>query len=139
MKFGTISFNDLLNNNHQKQIGDIPAFTDDVDSCVLIGLEFGDSINKPDMVEEILLDDFKDCGFVTADVHITHILRITGNVKGDEGRKDWLVVFDKDAEYNCLKRFLTNWRVGWVCDFVVNYREDYDPDYNPYDNTDYDI
>ena len=139
MKFGTISFNDLLNNNHQKQIGDIPAFTDDVDSCVLIGLEFGDTINKPDMVEEILLDNFKECGFVTTDVHITHVLRITGNVKGDEGRADWLVIFDGDAEYNCLKRFLTNWRVGWVCDFIVNYREDYDPDYNPYDNTDYDI
>ena len=139
MKFGTISFNDLLNNNHQKPTGDIPAFTDDVDSCVLIGLEFGDYINKPDMVEEILLDDFKDCGFVTADVRITHVLRITGNVKGDEGRADWLVVFDGDAEYNCLKRFLTNWRVGWVCDFIVNYRKDYDPDYNPYDDTDYDI
>ena len=126
MKFGTISFNELLNNNHQKPTGDIPAFTDDVNSCVLIGLEFGDYINKPDMVEEILLDDFKDCGFVTADVRITHVLRITGNVKGDEGRADWLVVFDGDAEYNCLKRFLTNWRVGWVCDFIVNYREDYD-------------
>lgn len=138
MKFGTISFDDLLNGNHQEPIGDMPAFTDDVNCCVLVGLEFGDAINKPDMVAETLLDDFKECGFVTADVQITHVLRITGNVKGDEGRKDWLVVFDGDAKYNCVKRFLTYWKVSWVCDFTVNYRKDYDPGYEPEDDSDYD-
>ena len=89
------------------------------------------------MVAETLLDDFKECGFVTADVQITHVLRITGNVKGDDGRKDWLVVFDKDAKYNCVKRFQTYWKVSWVCDFTVNYRKDYgldDPDDSDYDN-----
>lgn len=137
MKFGTISFDDLLNGNHQSPIGDMPAFTDDVNSCVLVGLEFGDAVNNPDMVAETLLDDFKECGFVTADVQITHVLRITGNVKGDEGRKDWLVVFDKDAKYNCLKRSQTYWKVSWVCDFTVNYRRDYGLD-DPEDDSDYD-
>lgn len=137
MKFGTISFDDLLHGNHKKPIGDMPAFEDDVNSCVLVGLDFGDAINNPDSAAETLLEDYIECGFVTdPDVKITHVLRITGNVKGDAGRKDWVVVFDSDPKYNCVKRLQAYWKTSWICDFVVNYREDYDPHYVPEDDSD---
>lgn len=138
MKFGTISFKELLKGNHNEPVGELPAFEDDVNSCVLVGLDFGDAVNELDKVAETLLEDYKECGFVTADVEISHILRITGNVLGDEGRKDWLVVFDGDPKYNCVKRFQCYWKTCWVCDFTVNYRKDYDPDYDLEDDTDYD-
>jgi hypothetical protein len=59
--------------------------------------------------------------FVKADM-------LTGNVAGEQGRKDLLLVFNKAAKVNVGK--LAMWRlqfgdISWVDDFVANYAKDY--------------
>lgn len=114
LTLGKISFTDLKNGNFD--------FEQDKNSCVIMGL----SVQAPDMKE--LQDDatefFQSTGFVTNDAYVVRMLRVTGNVKGDNGRWDWVVIFDKDPEFNCVARLHTP-DTKWICDFVVNYEEDY--------------
>ena len=114
MTLGKISFTDLKKGNFD--------FEQDKNSCVIMGL----SVQAPDMKE--LQDDatefFRSTGFVTNDAYVVRMLRVTGNVKGDDGRWDWVVVFDKDPEFNCVARLRTP-DTKWICDFVVNCERDY--------------
>ena len=114
MTLGKISFTDLKNGSFD--------FEQDKNSCVIMGL----SIKAPDM-EELQNDAtefFQSTGFVTNDAYVVRMLRVTGNVKGDDGRWDWVVIFDKDPEFNCVARLHTP-DTKWICDFVVNYEKDY--------------
>lgn len=114
MTLGKISFTDLKNGNFD--------FEADKNSCVILGL----SIKAPDMRE--LQNDatkfFKSTGFVTNDAYVVRMLRVTGNVIGDEGRWDWVVVWNKDPEFNYVARLNTP-DTKWICDFVDNYQRDY--------------
>ena len=50
---------------------------------------------------------------------------IEGNVRGSEGRKDWLLEFDhEEVQFNYLAR-LRFPDLKWTSDFIVNYRKDY--------------
>lgn len=51
--------------------------------------------------------------------------RILGNVLGDDGRWDYLLVFDHpEIQFNPLARLRFH-DIKWTSDFVVNYAEDY--------------
>lgn len=120
MEYGKISFKDLKEGNHE--------FNPDVDAVVLVGVGIDVNTDDPKEVGEVLSTELRDCGFVTNDAQVSKALRITGNVRGDEGRWDWVLVFDKNPNFNCIKRFATPWKVSWVCDFVPNYGDDFDCD-----------
>jgi hypothetical protein len=54
--------------------------------------------------------------------------KITGNVLGEDGRTDLVLIFNKDVDMHVGK--LAMWRlafrdVSWMDDFVVNFRKDY--------------
>lgn len=126
MKYGTISFSDLkLGAEEHKKRKEFP-FTDDVNSCVLMGVLF--NVDAPeeenDRMEEKILEYLKkEMRFVTADVKIDALLRITGNLEGEDGSHDWVIVFSGNAEYNFVNR--PEW-VKWICDYTVNYAEWYE-------------
>ncbi len=53
---------------------------------------------------------------------------LSGNVMGDKGRIDLVVIFSDEAKPNIGK--LAMWRlringVKWIDDFIVNYKDDY--------------
>lgn len=111
MNTNTISFNELDKFN-------------DSNSAVLLGIEFeeGDDFSK--------LKDFltNELGFSNGK-NLIGVHRITGNVLGDEGRRDWLLEFDnEDVQFNPLARLRCARSLKWTSDFIDNYREDYDAD-----------
>ena len=75
------------------------------------------------MEEKILEYLKKEMRFVTADVKIDALLRITGNLEGEDGSHDWVIVFSGNAEYNFVNR--PEW-VKWICDYTVNYADWYE-------------
>ena len=119
MKYGSISFEDLKNGNFE-------GFTEDVDSCVVLGpcVRHEDDL---DQIEQAILEDLRDdAGFVTdKEARVAQLLRVTGNVRGDEGRWDHVIVFDRDPKYNVIGRLRTGFKISWICDFTVNYARDY--------------
>lgn len=93
----------------------------DSNSAVLLGIEFeeGDDFSK--------LKDFltNELGF-SKGKNLIGVHRITGNVKGDDGRHDWLLEFDnEDVQFNYLARLQCAHTLKWTSDFIDNYREDY--------------
>lgn len=112
---GKISFKDLRDGNHD--------FKADVNSCVILGLGMPEDVDKEEMQKQAT-EFFKSTGFVTNDAYVVRMLRVTGNVIGDEGRWDWVVVWNKDPEFNCVARLNTP-DTKWICDFVDNYQRDY--------------
>ena len=116
LTIGKISFTDLKNQNFD--------FQEDKNSCVLMGLTVDGDADMDELQKEAT-DFFKSTGFVTTDATVVKMLRITGNVLGDDGRWDWVVVWDKDPEFNYIARLRTP-DTKWICDFVVNYEKDYE-------------
>lgn len=116
MTVGKISFTDLKNQNFD--------FQEDKNSCVLMGLTVDENGDMGELQKEAT-DFFKSTGFVTTDATVVRLLRITGNVLGDDGRWDWVVVWDKDPKFNYIARLRTP-DTKWICDFVVNYEKDYE-------------
>ena len=116
LTIGKISFTDLKNGNFD--------FQEDTNSCVLLGLSVDENCDL-DELQKQATDFFKSTGFVTTDATVVRMLRITGNVLGDEGRWDWVIVWDKDPKFNYIARLNTP-DTKWICDFVVNYERDYE-------------
>ena len=51
-------------------------------------------------------------------------LNIDGNVLGDKGRNDVLLILEKGTEIDPIKRLLVN-GLTWTGDFISNYGKDY--------------
>ena len=52
--------------------------------------------------------------------------RILDNVKGDEGRTDYLLEFDNDdVQFNYIARLRFGRNLKWTSDFIDNYKRDY--------------
>lgn len=118
MNIGTIQFADILNGEHE--------FTKDVDSCAMVGISIDFDQTPADDVQETLEEELRGCGFVTnKEAKVKDLLRVGGNVKGDEGRTDWIIVFDRDPGFNPISRLRAPWPVKWVSDYVDNYAGDY--------------
>lgn len=66
-------------------------------------------------------------------VKAIELMKIDGNVLGDEGRSDILVLFNKRIDIsepgnyniNPFKRILHSPDLKWTCDFLDNYKRDY--------------
>lgn len=127
MKYGTISFSDLkLGAEEHMKRKEFP-FTDDVNSCVMMGVLFDANAPEDEVqrMEEKIIEYFrKDVGFVTKDVKVDALLRITGNKDGDKGSCDWVIIFSGDPAFNVTNRPMS-W-VKWICDYTVNYAEWYE-------------
>ena len=115
MTLGKISFTDLKDGNYE--------FREDVNAVVITSLMV-DPKTPLDELQEEATNFFQGVGFVTDDSYVVQMLRITDNVLGDDGRHDYIVVFDKDPEFNYAARFRVP-DIKWICDFVVNYRDDF--------------
>ena len=107
MTFSTIHFSDLSKFN-------------DSNSLVATGLELNESdlsdVNNF-FVNEVGLSKGKN---------LIGAYRILDNVLGDEGRTDWLFVFDNEnIEFNPMKRLLVAASVKWTSDFIDNFADDY--------------
>ena len=109
MTFSTIHFSDLSNFN-------------DSNSLVVIGLD----LNESDL--NGINNFFANKVGLSKGKNITGAYRILGNVLGDEGRTDWLFVFDNEnVEFNPIKRLLVAAKVKWTSDFIDNFADDYAP------------
>lgn len=107
MKLQTINFDELSNYN-------------DSNSIVFAGTLISD-----DDVEDICTFP-TEIGLAPADKHVVGIYKILGNVKGDKGRVDWLIVFDReDIQFNFITRLKYRGWIKWTSDFICNYYNDY--------------
>lgn len=61
-------------------------------------------------------------------LEITDMKRIVGNVLGEEGRTDYLLVFNKNPEryVNGLRRIAVCTDLKWIDDYLTNYSNDYE-------------
>lgn len=93
----------------------------DSNSAVLLGISFEDD-NDYSKLNDFLSNEI---GF-SKGKNLIGVHRITGNVLGDEGRRDWLLEFDnEDVQFNYLARLQCAHTLKWTSDFVVNYEDDY--------------
>ena len=108
MKLSTIQFSELNEYN-------------DSNSLVFTGLCLAEE-DVPE-VEKF----FHSKGLMSADKHIIDVKHIEGNVLGEEGRTDWLFVFDnEDKQFNPMVRLsMSPMGVKWTSDFIDNYAADY--------------
>lgn len=126
MKYGTISFEELRQSAEDHMKREQFPFKDDCNSCVMMGVLFNTDApeDETQKLEEKIIEYFrKDLGFVTKDVKVDALLRITGNKDGEDGSQDWVIIFSGDPEFNVLNRPMS-W-VKWICDYTVNYAEWY--------------
>lgn len=129
MKYGKISFSDLRKSlkMEPEELSRLPEpFSPDSDSFVMMGVTIDTSAPEDETkkLEDSMNKFFgEETGFVTSGAKIKVLLRITGNIKGDEGGHDWLVVLDKSANFNCARRPLDF--IKWVSDYVDNYADRY--------------
>lgn len=106
MKTNKISFNELYKFN-------------DSNSVVMMATIF-----PKDFDFEIVNDDLSEVGF-SKGKKLTGVHFITGNVKGGNGRKDWLLEFDnEDVPFNPMARLQIP-DLKWTSDFVSNHQKDY--------------
>lgn len=127
MKYGTISFSELRQSAEEHMKREQFPFKDDCNSCVMMGVLFDTNAPEDEVqrMEEKIIEYFrKDVGFVTKDVKVEALLRITGNVKGEDGSHDWVIVFSGDPAFNVINRPMS-W-VKWICDYTVNYADWYE-------------
>lgn len=60
--------------------------------------------------------------------NIIAAMRITGNLKGEDGRTDYLFVFDHpEKQFNPMARMTID-GLKWLSDYLVNYKTDYIPE-----------
>ena len=126
MKYGTISFEELRQSAEEHMKRKEFPFSDDSNSCVMMGVLFNTDAPEDEVqkMEEKIIEYFrKDIGFVTKDVKIDALLRITGNVEGENGSHDWVIIFSGDPCFNVINRPMS-W-VKWISDYTVNYAEWY--------------
>lgn len=55
----------------------------------------------------------------------TAVYRILDNVRGNDGRTDWLVEFPENVNFNCMARLAFAQMMKWTEDFIANYHSDY--------------
>lgn len=125
MKYGTIAFSKMKEalRMSEDELSRLPdPFNPDSDSFVMMGVKIdtGAPEGETKKLEDTMNRFFgEESGFVTSGARIKAVLRITGNVKGEDGSHDWLVVLDKGADFNCAKRPMDF--IKWVSDYVDNY------------------
>ena len=107
MKTNSIKFSELQEFN-------------DSNSVVLIATTFPDGFDFSE-VDEFLSDGL---GF-SKGKKLIGVHFITGNVKGEDGRKDWLLEFDhEEIQFNPIAR-LRFPDLKWTSDFIDNFGRDY--------------
>lgn len=130
MKYGKIPFSDLKKSLNMKpdELSRLPdPFTPDRDCVVMMGvtIDTGAPEGETRGLEDSMNKFFgEETGFVTSGAKIKSVLRITGNVLGEDGSHDWLVVLDKCANFNCARRPLDF--IKWVSDYVDSYGDRYE-------------
>lgn len=106
----TISFEDLMTSD---KFGNS-------NSAVIVATIFDDNEDW-EAVNDFLANQL---GF-SKGKNLIGVRRITGNVLGDEGRTDNLLVFDnEDVPFNFMAR-LRFPDIKWTSDFIGNYKKDY--------------
>lgn len=92
----------------------------DSNSVVMTGLSLDGSEDWP------LFDDFlANRAKFSSGKRLIAAYRITGNIKGEDGRTDYLLVFDNpETQFNPIARMTID-GLKWLSDFVVNYKSDY--------------
>ncbi len=107
MKTNSISFGELSNYNNSN-------------SCVMVAL----IINNEDEVRDMSEFLSNELGF-SKGKNIIGYHHIEGNVRGKDGRSDYLIEFDHpEIAFNPLARLRFS-DLKWTTDFVDNYRKDY--------------
>lgn len=107
MNTNEVSFSELLNYN-------------DSNSCVMIAVEFPEGFDFKE-VDTFLSEDL---GFSTGK-NLIGVHFITGNVRGKDGRSDYLLEFDhEEVQFNPIARLKLP-DLKWTSDFVNNYRKEY--------------
>ena len=76
-----------------------------------------------DVLKKEMTKFFTEEGFFLNGTEIIEICKIGGNVKGNRGRSDALLVLNQ-FDVNCLKRFAFD-GLTWTEDFVVKYAKDF--------------
>lgn len=107
MIFSTIHFSELSKFN-------------DSNSLVATGL-----ILEESDLENVNL--FLECEIgLTKNKKLIGAYRILDNVLGNEGRTDWLLVFDNEnVNFNYIARLQVGSWIKWTSDFIDNFAEDY--------------
>ena len=107
MKTNSVKFKDLSQYN-------------DSNSCVLIATTFPADFKWQE------LDDFlqNELGF-SKGKNLIGVHHICDNIKGEDGRTDWLLEFDNESTpFNPIKRLLFT-DLKWTSDFIDNFKDDY--------------
>lgn len=68
---------------------------------------------------------FHEIKLIREQDHLVDWKHISGNVLGDQGRSDTLLIFNQDVEFNPMVRLQLGREVKWTDDFFCNFREDY--------------
>ena len=107
MKTNVIQFNELHKFN-------------DSNSAVMIATLFPEGFDFSE-VDKFLSEEL---GF-SKGKNLIGVHFIDGNVKGEDGRKDWLLEFDhEEIQFNPIAR-LRFPDLKWTSDFLVNFKNDY--------------
>ena len=111
-KFNAISFKEL-------------DYFNDNNSIMFLGCDFGD-MTKEEAISE--MDKWlHEINMIKEDKHVEDIKFLVGNVNGENGRKDWLIVFDSGiSETNPMVRLAYSRDFKWISDFIHNYKDDYE-------------
>lgn len=130
MKYGSIAFSKMKEalGMSEEELSRLPEpFRPDHDCVVMMGVTIDTEAPEGETkkLEDTMNKFFgEESGFVTSGAKIKSVLRITGNVKGEDGSHDWLLVFDKDPAFNCVRRPMSF--IKWVCDYADNYADWYE-------------
>lgn len=69
---------------------------------------------------------FHEIGFIPEGKNLVDWKKIDGNVRGDEGRSDILLIFDRpDLQFSPIVRLQLGYELKWTSDFVTNFARDY--------------
>lgn len=98
---------------------EISNFFDDSKGIIMTALDLTN--------EDIpMIDEFFHKNHLVSDEAVLlNVYFVIGNVKGEEGRKDWLFEY-KNAKFNPMVRLrMAEIGVTWICDYLENYKKDY--------------
>lgn len=105
-------------NQNQNQKQSISFY--DIKNFIGRGVIFMGVTDDPSFTPETVTKLFKDFNFNNT---VTEIRKIDGNVKGENGRTDWLLIFNKSIKG--IRPFALMQDVKWIEDFIDNYGKDY--------------